>query len=168
VAWDAGIVMISTDGRHWTQIAPEGGYPYKLVDETDGNFAPQTRCFSNDKNWKKSTFDLGGYSGVVQLMFRFATDGATVDEGWYVDDVEVVPGPCCLSKVGNVDCSPDDGVDIGDLTKLIDNLFISFGPLCCVSEANCDGDPSNNIDIGDLTKLIDNLFIGFTPLTTCQ
>ncbi len=80
----------------------------------------------------------------------------------------VAVGTCCVATVGNVDCSPGDGVDIGDLTGLIDNLFITFTPLCCVKEANCDGDPTGNVDIGDLTALIDNLFINFTPLPACQ
>ena len=73
-----------------------------------------------------------------------------------------------MATVGNVDCSVGDGVDIGDLTVLIDNLFISFTPLCCTAEANCDGDPANNVDIGDLTALIDNLFVSFAPLPACH
>ncbi len=73
---------------------------------------------------------------------------------------------CCVAQTGNIDCDPTNGVDIGDLTTLIDNLFISFTPLCCDAEANCDG--LGGIDIGDLTALIDNLFITFTPLAGCQ
>ncbi len=78
----------------------------------------------------------------------------------------ITGGACCLTPTGNIDCDPTGGVDIGDLTVLIDNLFISFAPLCCEAEANCDG--LGGIDIGDLTKLIDNLFITFTPLAACQ
>ncbi len=76
------------------------------------------------------------------------------------------PASCCIGTTGNVDCDPLDGVDIGDLTTLIDNLFITFTPLCCEAEANCDG--AGGVDIGDLTALIDNLFITFTPLAACQ
>ncbi len=77
-------------------------------------------------------------------------------------------GGCCIANVGNVDNDPGDQVDIGDLTALINNLFITFEPIACVAEANCDGDPGNNIDIGDLTALINNLFITFDPLPACQ
>ncbi|MBI5266828.1 MAG: thrombospondin type 3 repeat-containing protein [candidate division Zixibacteria bacterium] len=73
---------------------------------------------------------------------------------------------CCVGATGNVDCDPGDGVDISDLSALIDNLFISFTPLCCPNEANTDG--SGGTDISDLSALIDNLFITFTPLTNCQ
>ncbi len=167
-AWDGGVVMISSDGYNWTQLTPDGGYPYRVVDVTDGNFAPLTPCFSNQQAWTLETFDLAGHSGVVQVAFRFASDGATVEEGWYVDDVAVAGAGCCVGLTGNVDCGAGDGVDIGDLTVLIDNLFISFTPLCCKEEANCDGDAGNQVDIGDLTNLIDNLFISFQALPACQ
>ena len=66
------------------------------------------------------------------------------------------PSSCCVGLTGNVDCDPADQVDLGDLTRLIDYLFISFDPLCCREEANCDGEPDCVIDLGDLTRLIDN------------
>lgn len=75
-------------------------------------------------------------------------------------------GPCCIGTVGNVDGSVDQGVDIGDLTVLVDHLFISFMPLLCADEGNVDG--SAGVDIGDLTVLVDHLFISFTPLGNCQ
>ncbi|MBI5266468.1 MAG: VCBS repeat-containing protein, partial [candidate division Zixibacteria bacterium] len=73
---------------------------------------------------------------------------------------------CCDGFTGNVDCDPNQGVDISDLSALIDNLFISFSPLCCTYEANVDGE--QGIDISDLSALIDYLFINFTPTAVCQ
>ena len=35
---------------------------------------------------------------------------------------------CCMWLTGNVDGDQDDTVDLGDLTKLIDYLFISYEP----------------------------------------
>ncbi|MBI5267929.1 MAG: putative metal-binding motif-containing protein [candidate division Zixibacteria bacterium] len=73
---------------------------------------------------------------------------------------------CCVAATGNVDCDPGDGVDISDLSALIDNLFIAFTPLCCPNEANIDGAPGT--DISDLSALIDYLFINFTPTAACR
>ena len=73
---------------------------------------------------------------------------------------------CCNALTGNVDCDPADGVDISDLSRLIDFLYISFDPLCCESEANVDGQPGT--DISDLSTLIDYLYISFTPPAACQ
>ncbi|HUV30679.1 MAG TPA: hypothetical protein VMY05_06305 [Acidobacteriota bacterium] len=69
---------------------------------------------------------------------------------------------------GNVDCSPDGVVDIGDLTALIDFLFISQASLCCPEEANLNADREVVVDIGDLTALIDYLFISQGSLLSCE
>ena len=86
---------------------------------------------------------------------------------WLVNHLRpVCAGPsCCVGLTGNVDCDPFDGVDISDLSALIDNLYISFTPLCCPDEANCDGSPG--IDISDLTCMIDYLYISFAMPQPC-
>jgi hypothetical protein len=58
-------------------------------------------------------------------------------------------------------------ITMGDLTVLIDHLFISFTPLWCDAEGNTDMSPDGLITMGDLTVLIDHLFISFTPLPAC-
>ncbi len=73
---------------------------------------------------------------------------------------------CCNGSTGNIDCDPSEGVDISDLTTLIDYLYINFQPLCCSEEANVDG--SAGVDISDITALIDYLYISFSPPATCQ
>ncbi|UCC43356.1 MAG: hypothetical protein JSU65_09430, partial [Candidatus Zixiibacteriota bacterium] len=64
--------------------------------------------------------------------------------------------PCCEGIRGNVDNDAGNIIDIGDLTKLIDYLFISYTEPACMDEANVDGE--GTVDIGDLTRLIDYLF----------
>ncbi|UCC43927.1 MAG: M28 family peptidase [Candidatus Zixiibacteriota bacterium] len=72
---------------------------------------------------------------------------------------------CCVGLAGNVDGDPDDLCDVGDLTALIDYLFISYEMPGCLNEANIDGEAL--IDVGDLTRLIDFLFISYSPLPEC-
>ncbi len=72
---------------------------------------------------------------------------------------------CCIGTVGNVDCGEEELPDMGDLTVLIDHLFISLSPLCCEPEANVD--LTGIVDMGDLTVLIDHLFISLNPLPPC-
>lgn len=79
---------------------------------------------------------------------------------------ELAALPCCQGQTGNVDCDPEDAVDVSDLTALIDNLFMTSTPLCCPEEANIDGQPG--IDISDLSLLIDFLYVNFTPPAVCQ
>ena len=75
---------------------------------------------------------------------------------------------CCIGMTGNVDGDPDDLIDIGDVSQLIDYLWISHQPLVCPEEANIDGDAQGLIDVGDITSLIDYLWITNTPLAPCQ
>ena len=63
---------------------------------------------------------------------------------------------------------PTDMIDIGDITQLIDYLWISNQPLPCPEEANMDGDVEGLIDITDITYLIDYLWITNTPLAPCR
>ncbi|UCC43929.1 MAG: hypothetical protein JSU65_12580 [Candidatus Zixiibacteriota bacterium] len=72
---------------------------------------------------------------------------------------------CCFGLSGNVDDDVSGICDIGDLTALIDFLFISFVQPDCMAEANIDG--TGTVDIGDLTALIDFLFISFAPPMEC-
>ncbi len=74
---------------------------------------------------------------------------------------------CCRGMTGNVDCDVADFVTMGDLTVLIDHLFISLEPLCCPDEANMDLIPGHEVTMGDLTVLIDHLFISLDPLPPC-
>jgi hypothetical protein len=79
-----------------------------------------------------------------------------------------VPPSCCVGVTGNVDGDPLEGIDISDLSALIDFLYISFTPPACMAEANTDGDIGGGVDISDLSALIDFLYISFTPTATCQ
>jgi len=166
-AWDGAIVMISSGDGQWMQVIPDGGYPYTIIDNPVSPFEPGTPCFSGSHGWSEVVCDLSAYSGVAQIMFRFGSDGYVSEEGWYIDDIVVAYGGCCVDLTGNVNCDPGDIVDIGDVTRLIDYLFISNDPLCCEEEANANGSTDGIVDIGDLTGLIDYLFISNTPPEPC-
>ena len=85
---------------------------------------------------------------------------------------------CCSGKVGDVNGSGEDEPTIGDVSALIDILFISEQPGDCVEEAdiNLSGTLLNppldwkDVTIGDISFLIEHLFItpeGQPPLYDC-
>jgi uncharacterized protein (TIGR02145 family) len=76
-------------------------------------------------------------------------------------------GCCTVVGMGNVDGSSDGLVTMGDLTVLIDNLFISLAPLACPEAGNVDLSTDGLVTMGDLTVLIDHLFISLSPLPEC-
>jgi hypothetical protein len=76
---------------------------------------------------------------------------------------------CCICATsGNIDDGPDCLVTMGDLTVLIDHLFISLALLTCPEAGNVDLSTDGLITMSDLTVLIDHLFISLTPLPPCQ
>ena len=168
-AWDGGIVMISSGDGNWTQIYPEGGYPYTIVDNDASPFAPGTPCYSGHYDWSEATFDLSTYSGVVQFMFRFGIDGYVNFEGWYIDDIWVGNEHCCVGRVGDANGSnePVDEITLGDIMLLVDVKFISgdCGKLPCLLEADVTQDGGANptcdehVTLGDIMTLVDFLFI---------
>ncbi len=87
------------------------------------------------------------------------------NDSGYFDQFANIPPTCCTDVTGNIDCDPDGRVDISDITRLIDRLYLSFAPFCCTAQANVDGEPGT--DIGDLNALIDYLYISFTPPRNC-
>ncbi|MBU0983639.1 MAG: hypothetical protein KKA42_07200 [candidate division Zixibacteria bacterium] len=121
----------------------------------------------------------------VYSVLTTVLDGSTttvtqnVDKAraWFADHLGGNCG-CCVGTRGNVQLEPacdpgDQSVDIGDLTALIDHLFISFAPICCEDEADITPaingmPPDGSVDVGDLTGMIDHLFINFPPMPPCQ
>jgi hypothetical protein len=97
-AFDGGRLEISVDGGSWNPIAPEGGYPYRLLDWPEGQspFPPGIWLYSGQHDWQRAEFVLPVISGTARVRFRFGTDNFELNphEGWYIDDVEIVlPGP---------------------------------------------------------------------------
>ena len=90
-AWDGGIVEISTDGDNWSPLTPVGGYPYTIYENPDSPFPAGTPCYAGvDAGWSQAVFDLSAYAEQnAQVRFRFGSDGYTVEEGWYIDDVAI-------------------------------------------------------------------------------
>jgi hypothetical protein len=73
---------------------------------------------------------------------------------------------CCDSRVGDANNSGDDEPTIGDISVMIDALFISgdIGVIACLAEADINQSGGVNpiasdITIGDISYLIDYLFI---------
>ncbi|MCW3131115.1 MAG: T9SS type A sorting domain-containing protein [Candidatus Methanospirare jalkutatii] len=91
---------ISVNGGAWTQIEPEGGYPYRIrTGGEPGPFPAETPCYSGTSDWSEAVFDLSEYEGSARIRFRFGSDGAVTREGWYIDDVIIIgDGPGAQDK----------------------------------------------------------------------
>jgi hypothetical protein len=66
--------------------------------------------------------------------------------------------------------SSGDPAAFGDLTAMIDHLFVTLGDLPCWEEANLDEsqpEGEGSISLGDFTVLIDHLFISLQDPPPC-
>ena len=82
------------------------------------------------------------------------------------DGIGDVCESCCVGVTGNVNCDPEEVIDITDITRLIDYLYLSRGPLCCIEEADVNGS-GGEPDITDITQLIDHLYLSHAALSNC-
>ena len=91
VAWDCGLVEISTDGGvTWDVLHPDDEYTHTKNDNPANPLPEGTPCWSGDFDWREETFDLSALEGqTIQIRFRFVSDGYVTYEGWYVDDIAV-------------------------------------------------------------------------------
>lgn len=103
---DGGIVEVSTDnGGTWEQISPTGaGYDGIIGDPANPlyNPDPPTGSFGgNSSDWVQARFDLSKYDDEENFTFRFrfATNGAVGDYGWYLDDVVISGTPYSFVEV---------------------------------------------------------------------
>ncbi len=109
--WDCGIVEISINNGPWTRLNDQIGTGtnfntltshawYNLINTNGyintgiGKFTNTTGTYASQVNgWVESATRLTGAGGQsnVKVRFHFAADGAgTDDEGWAIDNIEVV------------------------------------------------------------------------------
>ena len=85
---------------------------------------------------------------------------------WADDEYSVSFSGCCVGRVGDANDSGEDEPTLGDISILVDLLFISNDPaiIHCWQEADVNqsggaGPGMDDISLGDISVLIDYLFI---------
>jgi hypothetical protein len=80
--------------------------------------------------------------------------------------------PCCGNYTGgytgNTNCDTEGKRNLGDITKLIDRVYVSKAELCCEANGNIDGDEEDKINLADITKLIDHVYVSKTETAPCE
>lgn len=124
--WDAGIVEISLDGgTTWSKLNNQVGTgtnlntltSYAWYNSTSGSgflapnkFTNLTSTYASQTNgWVESATRLTGAAGQsnVKFRFHFAADAAGTDEGWAIDDIQVVSDVTPTIPTGTVTLTPN-------------------------------------------------------------
>lgn len=79
---------------------------------------------------------------------------------------------CCVGVVGDANGDGQEDATLGDVSALIDYLFINGTAIECLAEADANQsggtDPTyDDLTLGDISVLIDHLFINEPPLLPC-
>jgi hypothetical protein len=86
-------------------------------------------------------------------------------------DREYLGSDCCGKytggATGNSNCSADGLINLADITRLIDRVYLSHEILCCEDNGNTNGDPDGLINLADITKLIDHVYLSHDPTAVC-
>ncbi|MCX9082115.1 MAG: immune inhibitor A [Candidatus Methanoperedens sp.] len=86
--WDYGYVAVSMDGNIWDNLPGT----HTTTTNPNGNNLGNGITGSSG-GWIQETMDLAPFAGnKILLGFRFTSDDYTNEEGWYVDDINVVSG----------------------------------------------------------------------------
>ncbi len=142
------------------QIAWLGGHD--LVEE--GQWRWYTGEPFDYKNWALSQPDTGDGNDYIQMYQSMG--------GLWISDFDpigafVVEYECCKKMTGNVNCSPDDQINISDLVQMVNYIFKAGDPPCCIKAGNVDGNPNELVNIADLTYLVNYIFKGGDPPVAC-
>ena len=130
-----------------------------------------------------SVFSIGGGTGQTAGMTIGSTAGQlAVGRGQLGDDV-ILHGfwsaggfpfvqSCCGQFTGgftgNIDCDANGRIDLIDITRLVDHLFIGNPPLCCDEDGNVNGSSDGKITLSDIARLIDHVYLSKEATAACQ
>jgi hypothetical protein len=113
------------------------------------------------------------YSALITILDGSTgdlTDQALAAKLWVRDYLNEGCGCCGLytgGLTGNTNCDPDGQVNLADITRLIDFVYISQDPLCCTENGDVNGD-GTSANLADITRLIDNVYISHDATAACH
>ena len=85
---------------------------------------------------------------------------------------KIVVTDCCGQftggLTGNTNCGEDGMINLSDIARLIDLVFVTKQPLCCEGTGNTNGSLDGLATLADITRLIDYVYVSKTPPEPCQ
>ncbi|UCC44879.1 MAG: VCBS repeat-containing protein, partial [Candidatus Zixiibacteriota bacterium] len=135
------------NSNNWITIKPIGtvsnrsaiGAKVRLRSNIGGSLTWQMRELTSmvGTGWQpplEAHFGLGDATIIDSIKIEWPSGAIQILTDVTPNQFLTIEEDCCSGLTGNVDYDPDDIVDIGDLTALIDYLFISYEEPFCMAE----------------------------------
>ncbi len=143
----------------WRAESPDCGITWIETAESQVGPVPTTNTtFLGGIGWYLGDYLANDWSLTNSMPSHIWTDGRNGA------DQDVIFN-CCRGIRGNVNCDPNDQINVSDLTYLIGILFTGGPPPCCWEEADINGDGTYNIT--DVVYFVAFLFSGGPPPPPC-
>jgi uncharacterized repeat protein (TIGR01451 family) len=134
--WDGGVVEVREEGGSWIDAASlftQNGYTKQIQENPQSAISGRASFTGNSARYIESIIDLSNYADkVVEVRFRFATDGAQGGAGWFIDDVKLVDAVLLVNKVtasygidGQNSASVSTRIEGGGIVNSSSNLALS-------------------------------------------
>ena len=109
--FDGGILEVSINGGAWTEWIAAGGtitqngYNGAIDTQFSSPIAGQSAWTGNSFGFIKTiaTFPPNAYDQTIRIRWHQANDSSEVNEGWWIDNIEIYRGPrCCETSIPNL------------------------------------------------------------------
>ncbi|MDC1395124.1 M36 family metallopeptidase, partial [Bacteroidia bacterium] len=89
--WDGGVIELKAENGIWVDLENyfiKNGYNSVIQTNQSSAISDRAAFSGNSINFIESRLDLSSFkNSTVDIRFRFASDGAASETGWYIDDL---------------------------------------------------------------------------------
>ncbi len=128
-AYDGGLIRVRPEGDTYYQVAPVGGYPYVIISGT--NPVDESEAYSGQSGgWKTGAVNLQEWAGLELSWVGFvhSSDVSVAEDGWFVDDIAVLPRANSYPPQPFALLFPDDDIDINPGNEILFTWYSSEDP----------------------------------------
>lgn len=135
--------------------------PLEFFVADDGGAGGYYYFVNGTLRWDTYFASSGTYSWII---------GATTGTDTNYCSIDVSVSTCCGTYTGgyagNTDCDEGGMMNLVDVARLVDRIYVSKRPLCCESNGDVNGDAT--LSLQDVTRLIDHIYLSRNPTASCQ
>tara|TARA_B100000315_G_scaffold56303_1_gene50621 strand:- start:1458 stop:2324 length:867 start_codon:yes stop_codon:yes gene_type:complete len=152
--YDGVSIEAKANGGPW--ISLPGKYTKKSTGSGSGQPKGMFVYDGKQTDWVKETIDFGAFEGFGEVFIRFVlrSDDYSEEDGFYIDDLQLLTYP--VLDVSSGDLTGDCLIDVADLLKLAD-LLMWPDSASDDERAKADMNHDSKLNVLDMVKLVDKV-----------